>query len=108
MGGLVAADRDFGLGQMTSWQLGGQNSRILSKRYCLLSARRPGGGMIGGNWEGDGLQFIWPAAIRGIFFSSLSVLSLMIAVTGSASLKTRWWRDLMPWNAVRLKYGPKE
>ena len=46
-----------GLGQTRSWHSSGQNSLILSKRYCLRSSDSPGGGMMGGKSVGDGVHF---------------------------------------------------
>ena len=39
---------ELGSGQTMSWQRGGQNSLIFSKRYCLLSLDNPSGVISGG------------------------------------------------------------
>ena len=46
-----------GLGQTRSWHSSGQNSLILSNRYCWRSCDSPGGGMMGGKSVGDGVHF---------------------------------------------------
>ena len=92
-----------GSGHTTSWQYGGQNSRILSKRYCFLSCDNPSGRISGGMSElvGDHLEFF------GRSFSTVSVHSLTVACAFFLASKTKWWRLLMPAKAFLLKYGAK-
>ena len=42
----VGGVESMGSGQTLSWHSGGQQSRIFSKRYFLLSSENPGGGII--------------------------------------------------------------
>ena len=99
--GVVEAG--LGSGQTISRQFGGQYSLILLKRYSLLSRGSPGGGMRGGSCVHDGAHCRLALVRRVIFFSGVSVISLTIASPGVLLENTRWWRDLIPLNAWRLK-----
>ena len=89
-----------GSGQTRSWQWGGQNSRILSNRYCLLSIDSPGGGMIDGKSSLFGSQLLF--FTRTISRSGLFTVSFTTADPGFVSVKVRWCMDLMPFKAACL------
>ena len=59
--------------------------------------------MSGGSSAGDGAHCWW-LLLRSISLSSgLSAISLTFASPGMLLQKTRWWSDLMPLKAWRLK-----
>lgn len=66
----------IGCGQTRSRQSGGQNSLILSNKYCCRLSESPGGGMMGGRSVVVGFQLL--SCIRFISLSGLVTESLTI------------------------------
>ena len=67
----------------------GQNSRILSNKYCLLSRESPGGRISGGNTVGSGLHKVCCLFIMAIVSVLPSVSFLTWTFPGYSEEKTR-------------------
>ena len=73
---------------------GGQNSLILSNRYCLRSSDSPGRGTNGGNSLANGVQLLLCSMF--ISLSGLVMESLTVTIPGLVAVNVTWCIDLIP------------
>ena len=89
-----------GSGQTRSLQSIGQNSLILSNKYCRRSSERPGGWMIGGRLDTLGFQLLSFKRLTSL--SGLVKESFTVAIPGLTEENVKWCIALMPLRAVCL------
>ena len=95
----------YGLGHTLSRFFAGQNSRILSNRYCFRSAESPMGIIIGGRSSADGDHIVF---FTKLFFLSGPELSTFTnTAPGELVVNLKWCILIIPFNAVLMVCSSK-